>query len=311
MFTALAMLGFAVLNGAAAHPSHAAIAQKAAPAQVFAIDSMTSVIDNALQAAARVGPDRVLVVFDVDSTLLYDPLGGPQLADMKDSEPEKFRSVERALMYLKSLAPTEPGLAEELARLDAAGIATYALTARGEDMRDMTLRELARAGIAFPRAPECGPPLCVKRGVLPPDAVLAAAREVLGEQELARLGFAKGRPVGVSDGVMNAAGLHKGVMLRVLLASLGREYDAVIFVDDARKNVDHVADAAAGMSQQVVVFHFRMHRPQPLVPQDERNARWEAALGAICLALAPEWCAQSADEAAGEPAEPTRISHSR
>lgn len=290
---ALALAGFALAAGLAAGTTRAADGAAEAPPKVVATESMASVVDSALLASARVGADRVLVVFDVDSTLLYDPLGGPDLGDMKDSEPERFRPVERALMALKSLAPTEPGLAEELARLDAAGIATYALTARGEDMRDMTLRELARAGIAFPRAPECGPPLCVKRGVLPPEVVLAAAQEVLGEAELGRLGFAKGRPVGVSDGVMNAAGLHKGVMLRVLLASLGRDYDAVIFVDDARKNVDHVADAAAAMPQQVEAYHYRMRRPQPPVPQAERNVRWEAALGAICLALAPEWCDQT------------------
>jgi hypothetical protein len=264
-----------------------------ASGEIVVTDAMATVTDSALRAAAKVGPERVLVVFDIDSTLLYDPLGGPDLAGMKDSEPERFRPVERALMYLKSLAPTEPGLAGELARLDQAGIATYALSARGEDMRDMTMRELARAGIAFPRAPECGPPLCVRRGTLPPATVLAAAREVLGEGELARLGFDKGRPVGVSDGVMNAAGLHKGVMLRVLLASLGQDYDAVIFVDDARKNVDHVADAAAAMPQQVTVFHYRMRRQEPPVPQETRNQRWDAALGAICLALAPEWCGQT------------------
>lgn len=289
----LAMLGFALSTALAAGPAQAGTAGEGASERIVVADAMASAVDAALQAASRVGPDRVLVVFDVDSTLLYDPLGGPQIGDMRDSEPEKFRSVERALMYLKSLAPTEPGLAAELARLDRAGIATYALTARGEDMRDMTLRELARAGIAFPLAPECGPPLCVKRGVLPPDVVLAAAREVLGEQELARLGFERGRTVSVSDGVMNAAGLHKGVMLRVLLASLGRDYEAVIFVDDARKNVDHVADAAAGMSQQISVFHYRMRRPEPPVPQDERNHRWNTAQAAICLALAPEWCDQT------------------
>ncbi len=289
----LAMLGFALSTALLAGAAQAEIPAAGPSEQVIVTDSMASVVDSALQTAARVGPDRVLVVFDVDSTLLYDPLGGPQIGDMKDSEPEKFRSVERALMYLKSLEPTEPGLAGELARLDNGGIATYALTARGEDMRDMTLRELARAGIAFPRAPECGPPLCVKRGVLPPDTVLAAAREVLGEQELARLGFDRGRPIGVSDGVMNAAGLHKGVMLRVLLASLGRDYEAVIFVDDARKNVDHVAEAAAGMSQQISVFHYRMRRPEPPVAQATRNQRWDAALAAICLALAPEWCDQT------------------
>lgn len=289
----LALLGFALSIAGAHMPVRAEDVPVRGAASVSETDSMEWIVDRAIQTAARVGPDRVLVVFDLDSTLLHDPLGGPDLGGMKDSEPERFRPVERALMYLKSLEPTEPALAKELARLDQAGIATYALTARGEDMRDMTLRELARAGIAFPRAPECGPPLCVKRGVLPPDVVLAAAQKVVGEQELARLGFDKGRPVGVSDGVMNAAGLHKGVMLRVLLASIGREYDAVIFVDDARKNVEHVANAAVGMSQQVEVFHYRMRRTEPLVPQAERNRRWSAALDAICIAVAPEWCHQT------------------
>lgn len=268
----------------AAHP---------APPPIVVAETMAPAIDAALMAAQRDGPDQVLVVFDIDSTLLYDPLGGPDLGGLKDSEPERFRPVERALMNLKSLAPTEPDLAAQIARLGAGGVATYALSARGEDMRDMTMRELARVGIAFPHAPECGPPLCVKRGILPPAAVLDAAREVLGDAELSRLGFDKGRPVGVSDGVMNAAGLHKGVMLRVLLASLGREFGTVIFVDDAQKNVDHVADAAAAMQQNVQVFHYRMRRPEPPVPQAERNQRWDAALAAICLAVAPVWCDQT------------------
>ncbi|GIX18350.1 MAG: hypothetical protein KatS3mg120_0026 [Erythrobacter sp.] len=67
----------------------------------------------------------------------------------------------------------------------------------------------------------------------------------------------------------------------------------MIFVDDARKNVDHVADAAAAMPQQVEVFHYRMRRTEPPLPQAERNLRWDTALAAICLALAPEWCAQT------------------
>ena len=307
----LTVAGLALSLALAQQPAWAGEGAARGAETVVTTDSMAQVVDRAIASAATFGPDRVLVVFDIDSTLLYDPLGGPDLGDMKDSEPERFRPVERALMYLKSLAPTEAGLAGELARLEASGIATYALSARGEDMRDMTMRELARAGIAFPRAPECGPPLCVRRGTLPPATVLAAAREVLGEAELARLDFDKGRPVGVSDGVMNAAGLHKGVILRVLLASLGREYDAVIFVDDARKNVDHVADAAAAMPQQVTVFHYRMRRPEPPVPQATRNQRWDAALDAICLALAPEWCGQSATgEVEGEP-DRTRASQPR
>lgn len=260
---------------------------------IAVVAEMEPVVEAALQAAQRDGPDHVLVVFDIDSTLLFDPLGGPDLGDLRDSEPERFRPVERALMYLKSLAPTEADLVDDLADLERAGIATYALTARGEDMRGMTERELERNGISFPLAPECGPPLCVRRGTLSRDSVFEAARSVLGEEELARLGFDRGREIGVANGNLMAAGLHKGVMLRLLLASLGRDYSTVIFVDDAQKNVDHVRAAAATMTQDVRVFHYRMDRPQPSVAQAERDRRWEEAQTAICIALAPVWCDRS------------------
>jgi len=257
---------------------------------IIVIDKMGPVIEAALREAERDGPDGVIVVFDIDSTLLYDPLGGPDLGHLRDSEPERFRPVERAMMYLKSLAPTESDLVDDLARLERNGIATFALTARGEDMRGMTERELRRNGISFPLAPECGPPLCTRRGALSRESVFEAARTVLGDEELRRLGFDRGREVGVANGNLMAAGLHKGVMLRLLLASLGREYGTVIFVDDAQKNVDHVSSAAAAMPENVLVFHYLMNRPEPPVSQVERDRRWKDARSAICLALAPVWC---------------------
>lgn len=287
----LATLAAIALAGCHSTGEAAPFTRTAAP--VAEIKEMEPAIEAALAAARRVGPERVIVVFDIDSTLLFDPLGGPDLGDLKDSEPERFRPVERTLMYLKSLATTESDLVEDLAELERAGIVTYALTARGEDMRDMTERELARNGLTFPRAPECGPPLCVTRGTIPPEQVYTAARQVLGEAELQRLDFTRGRPIGVSGGVMNAAGLHKGVMLRVLLASLGSEFDTVIFVDDARKNVDHVQQAAAAMEQEVLVYHYLMERPEPPVPQEVRDQRWQEAVEAICLALSPVWCPSS------------------
>lgn len=251
---------------------------------------MSAVVERATAFAATHGAARVLVIFDVDSTLLFDPIGGPDLDDLEETDPARFRQVERAVMNLKSLAPTEPGLQAELARLDAAGIATFAMTARGEDMRDMTLRELNANAVAFPRAPECGPPLCVRRGRLGPDHVLATARLVLGAGELDRVGFTRGRTISVSDGLMMATGLDKGVLTRLLLASLGGDYRAVVFVDDARKNVDNVSRISTGMAQDVAVFHYRAPLPPPIQPQDVRDQAWQAAQAAICTALSPRWC---------------------
>jgi Protein of unknown function (DUF2608) len=261
-----------------------------AAAPVETISTMQPAVDRALDYARQHGAARVLVIFDIDSTLLYDPTGGPDLDSLEETEPARFRQVERAVMNLKSLSPTEPGLVAELARLEAAGVATFAMTARGEDMRDMTHRELDAHRIVFPLAPECGPPLCTRRGRLGPDHVLSVARSVLGQAELDRVGFARGRTISVSDGVMMATGLDKGVLTRILMASLGGDYRAVVFVDDAQKNVDNVSRISAGMREDVSVFHYRAPLTPPDRPHTERDALWREAEDAICIALRPRWC---------------------
>jgi Protein of unknown function (DUF2608) len=262
-----------------------------APASIESISAMKPAVDRALEYARLHGAKRVLVIFDIDSTLLFDPTGGPDLDPLEETEPARFRQVERAVMNLKSLVPTEPGLVSELARLETAGVATFAMTARGEDMRDMTHRELDAHRIVFPLAPECGPPLCIRRGRLGPDHVLGVARTVLGQAELNRVGFNRGRTISVSDGVVMATGLDKGVLTRLLASSLGGDYRAIVFVDDAQKNVDNVSRISAGMTQDVSVFHYRAPLPGPDRPQPERDAAWKAAEQAICAALRPRWCA--------------------
>ncbi|MCD9030474.1 DUF2608 domain-containing protein [Luteimonas sp. Y-2-2-4F] len=266
------------------------------PRQVERIANLDEATARAQALAARHGAGRVLVVYDIDSTLLRATRRWPDLDPLEARSRDGYRQVERTLMYLTAQAPTEADAAAEVAALQAAGIAVYALTARGTDMRDMTERELRANGIAFPDAPECGPPLCVRRGVLPAQAVMAAARQVLGEAELDRLGFGRGRDVSVSDGVVMASGLHKGVVLRLLLASLGRDYDAVVMVDDLARNADDVRAAAERMPQEVAVLHYRPPSP-PVLPGDDAEAerQWRAMRDAICGGLAPRWCAEAAE----------------
>lgn len=276
----------------AAEANRPALAASAA-APIERISAMETAVDRALDMANRHGADRVLVVFDIDSTLLRDARGGPDLSALEEADPARFRQVERTVMYLSALEPTEPVLLDQLARLDAAGITTYALTARGTDMRDMTLRELEANRIAFPRAPECGPPLCRVRGNIPAPRVLDAAREAVGAGELERLGFTRGRLVSVSDGVVMASGLHKGVLLRALMASVAPDYAGVVFVDDAERNVIDVADASAAMDAEVAVFHYSGPPSPRARSRAEIDADWRAAETAICRAFAPRWCGAS------------------
>lgn len=273
--------------------------------------SIRETVDRAFAYAEDVGTKRVLVVFDIDSTLLRNPndlggngWGGWQKAMMATDEGEPgqvattrahFLAIERALMYLSPLLPTEDGLADQLRRLREAGIASYALTARGVDMRDMTLRELALNQLEFFGHPECGPPLCVSRGVIPAEQVFTAARQVLGDRELKRLEFEKGRKVSVGNGVVMASGLDKGVMLRVLLASLERRFDAVVFIDDAGKNVVNVQRVSRYMPQKLSIFEYTGPHEDHDVSRDDKRQRdaaaaWDSVHSAICANLDSRWC---------------------
>lgn len=260
------------------------------PAPVQNIDRMAIAVDRAIEMAGRHGAANILVVFDLDSTLLRDPDRSPDLDAIEASDPARFRQIERTVMYLKSLVPTERGLACQLERLHTAGIPTYLLTARGRDMRDMTIREMAANGLVLPPAPECGPPLCIGRGMIHARQVMDAATQVVGARELERLEFDRGRDITVWDGIMMAAGLDKGVMMQTLGGSLGIDVKGYVFIDDAAKNTDAVARASRAMREEVAIFHYRSPERGPVRSQAQADTAWKRAQAAICSAFAPRWC---------------------
>lgn len=158
-------------------------------------------------------------------------------------------------------------------------------------MRDMTLREMQANGIVLPPAPECGPPLCVGRGAIQADAVYAAAQAALGKAELERLGFERGRTITVWDGIVMAAGLDKGVLMRTLGASLGRPIRGYVFVDDAEKNIRNVARAAEAMNEDIAIYHYSSpERGGAVRSQEEADADWAETEASICKTFAPRWC---------------------
>lgn|GEM_PF-5953845 len=294
LLPALLLMGCAAPALSSPQTGNAVAASQSAlrsPVPIEPIDRMAVAVDRAIDMAGRHGPQSVLVILDLDSTLLRDPRRSPDLDALQNADEARFRQVERTVMYLKSLVPTEAGLADQLERLRAAGIPAYLITARGADMRDMTLREMQANGIALPPAPECGPPLCVGRGAIRADALYAAAEQAVGKAELDRVGFERGRLITVWDGIVMAAGLDKGVLMRTLGASLGTPIKGYVFVDDAQKNVDHAARASAAMTEEVAVYHYASpERDGAVRSQAQADADWAETEASICKTFAPRWC---------------------
>jgi len=248
-------------------------------ARVETAQTMTDVKLAADDLAAKHGPQNILVVFDVDDTLLAlsGDVGGVAWwdwqDDLPDGAPEKLSFNKRLAVASAMFALTDMELAEDEATINifkhliAQGTPVYALTARGPDNRDATMRELHDQGLDFTTAPECGPPLCVKRGLLGGDELIAPlARERFGFDAGAKtkdlgagpIKLSSRRDASVADGVMMVSGQNKGIMLRLLVDSLprGDRPRAIIFVDDSAQNVANLKAASPAFTEDLRIFHY-------------------------------------------------------
>jgi len=199
-----------------------------------ATDDLAMVTDEALQLADRYGPERVLVVFDIDNTLLAmeqglgsdqwyywqknlaaeDPCSGLVVSDRL--------AAQGALYYASAMRPTQPDAAAQVARLQDAGLTVIALTSRGPDFSLQTFRELRRNGISF--WPSALPPARGYAETFTPDGATYATL--------------------YQDGVFLTAGQHKGNMLKFLLDKSGVAAPAVIVAaDDKPDNLRAMMEA--------------------------------------------------------------------
>jgi hypothetical protein len=213
----------------------------------YQTDDLAEVADAALKQAAIHGSDRVLVVFDIDNTLLAmeQGLGSDQWyywqKELQAASPcdpavvaDRF-AAQGALYFASAMRPTQPDAAEQLQRLQDAGLDVIALTSRGSDYRLQTFRELRRADISF--WPSALPP---QRG--------------FGKTFIPEGGT---RPALYEDGVFLTAGQHKGDMLKALMDLTETAHPRVIVMaDDKQENLDDVAETFRDLSFSTHLYRY-------------------------------------------------------
>jgi hypothetical protein len=238
-------------------------------------DDLGMVADWALSMAADHGTENILVVFDIDNTLLAmeQGLGSDQWyywqKDLAADDPcnpmqvgNRF-AVQGAMFHESAMRATQADAAEQVRRIQDAGITTIALTSRGTDYRLQTFRELRRQDISFWASaipPQRGWP-----GDFLPDNGL--------------------RPVRYEDGVFLTTGQHKGAMLQALLDKAGVAWPAVIVVaDDKQENLDAVMETFTGSGSWVHAWRYtredaavKAFRADPL----EAAVQWDALRPAL------------------------------
>jgi len=244
----------------------------------------------ALDLGARFGPDRVLLVFDCDNTLLRmnQDLGSDEWYSwqrgLPDADPAKVRALAEAqglLFDLSAMHPPEPGVQPRVvADLQGRGFAAIVLTGRSPVYRSATERELARNGYDFTRTPL--PPREGVGGTFAPyDPRNAEAAGFVLPCDRERGTLPGPQPVSYQGGVMMTSGQDKGLMLRALLARGGRQFAAILFVDDSKGNLDAVSRAFACTAVEVTTVLYARGRRAAGIDGAAASDAWRKLRGVM------------------------------
>lgn len=234
-----------------------------------------TVVDQVNEFTKKYGAENVLLVLDLDNTLLAmnQDLGSDQwftwqeaLQNSDKNHPELVApdfegllEIQGMLFALSTMHPPEPGLPEMVGDLVIRKTTTVVLTSRGKEFRDAAERELKRNNYNIP---ESTLEIHEERGVFTPYSAEHPNKHGLNAEIIADLGSP--RRVTYSDGIYMTAGQHKGYMLKTLLARSTKafvdkpfaNFKAIVFVDDHLKHIDRMQDAFAGDSIDLATFRY-------------------------------------------------------
>ena len=209
--------------------------------------NLADIKSDALILAQQWGNQNVLVVFDIDNTLLAMEQGlgadqwyewQKQLNDDDHCNPQSVGNrfaAQGAIYFASAMRATQGDAAAQVKAIQEQGIPVIALTARGQDYRLQTFRELRRNSFDFTFS-AIGP----EGGYMEPFMPVEGGR--LSRYE---------------DGVFLTAGQHKGEMLHILLIKTGTPMPAVIVIaDDKQKNLDAVKQAFGELNVPVHAWRY-------------------------------------------------------
>jgi hypothetical protein len=243
-------------------------------------DEFALVEKKAIEMGEQYGVDKVLLVFDIDNTLLAmkQDLGSDQWftwqSDSKKVPADQLVAKDmselveitgRLISYSK-MRPTQPDAPQILKNLQDRGFKTIALTARGSEIRNATERALAENGYFFNRT--IGPDKGYPGTYMPYDLKDMEDTSGMTNEEATALSLSEPRAVSFQNGIFMGNGQHKGAMLRALLEKTDYSPKAILFSDDHEKHTINVGKAYSTtdkIKKNTQVFTYRYSREDPAV----------------------------------------------
>lgn len=220
----------------------------------------------------NMNPEEVLVVFDIDNTLLrlHEDLGSEQwfmwqreLIDKGTSElPAVTNSVDNLLAvqtWIYNTMPMEvvaPQQRTWIRKLRNNGTSVISLTSRSLSVHEATIREIYNNSLPLSTADELG--FEGEGQVYYPYRVDKPEESGLSLEDIVKFKLNAPKPALFDQGVFFTQGQHKGVMLKTLLARMARKFKAVVFIDDRQVHIDAMRVMASLIPQNILSVHFNL-----------------------------------------------------
>ncbi len=208
---------------------------------------LADVTADTLKLIEQTGRENVLVVFDIDNTILAmeQDLGSDQwyewqkaLASEDQCSPQNVGNrfaVQGAVYFASAMRPTQTDGPEQVKTIQDQDVAVISVSSRGPDYQLQTFRELRRNHYSFSFS-AIGP---------------------RGGYDAPFIPVENGRVSLYQDGVFLTAGQHKGQMLQALLIKTGTRMPAVIVMaDDKQKNLDAVKETFSALEVPVHAWRY-------------------------------------------------------
>ena len=209
--------------------------------------NLADVTMDVINLTQQTGKENLLVVFDIDNTLLAmeQGLGADQWYEWQKELSQHDRcsdqnvgdrfAVQGALYFISAMRRTQEDGAAQVSAIQDLGVTVIALTSRGPDYQLQTFRELRRNGFNFSHF-AFGPAGGYSQPFVPVE---------------------NGRLSLYQDGVFLTAGQHKGKMLYSLLEKTETRMPGVIvIVDDNWKNLEAVTETFSALDIPVHAWRY-------------------------------------------------------
>lgn len=258
-------------------------------------NSVKEIEKKVLEKGKKYGVENVLVVFDIDNTLMAmsqdfgsDQWWGWQSKNcIKKNAPDfcvtnnfgELLDIQGRIFAMSNMIPSEPETPAVVKNLQKKGYKFILLTSRGPAFRNATERALKMNKFDFNDS-AIGP----KGGFASswkPYTLKTYKKAGLTKADMEASGNKKARSASYMNGLFMTSGMNKGIMLKTLMAKTNTKFKAVVFADDHIRHTKSM-QAIVGKMKGVDVTTYRYGAIDKTVKafkasdKKEAKAAWKA-----------------------------------